>query len=268
MVHSRFLDLLDFVEDQDGKDEEVDVDIALAWCPDSKAIRLLNSGCDKLHGPLNWNAQCSIELQCAVDSLNKDELCELEFSVSVADPTLPDCPLVACSIGFTELTGYHLQEIVGRNCRLLLNGVPEELIDDEVRSQCRSYCQSAKHGREYDGLSEVLPQGLSKSWFSLPKGELICIQTNCNKSGELFKNMFYLKQVELDDSHYIVALQAGIPDECEDWSAKHILQRKCNATWQQLDANMSTIVEALSSQFWYQAPMRRASNCNFPADES
>eukprot|EP00971_Amphidinium_carterae_P275999 5476758-Amphidinium_carterae.1 len=30
---------------------------------------------------------------------------DLEFSVTIADPTREDCPLVACSKGFTDLTG-------------------------------------------------------------------------------------------------------------------------------------------------------------------
>lgn len=38
------------------------------------------------------------------------EVYDLEFSVTVADPTQPDCPLVACSTGFTELTGYSVQD--------------------------------------------------------------------------------------------------------------------------------------------------------------
>lgn len=257
----RFLDLLDvaLIDDQDNdalEDKENLVKVG---------IRQLKIH-DQSHGPLNWSTQCSMELQRAADALNKDELCELQFSVTVADPSLADCPLVACSIGFTELTGYYVHEIVGRNCRLLLNGVPQNLVDEEVRFQCRSFCQSSKQGQEYDGRSDVLPQGVAKSWFSLPKGELVCIQTNASKSGELFRNMFYLKQVELDDAQYIVALQAGIPDECEDWSALHILQKKCHATWKQLDANMTAIEHALAAQFWYTAPMRRQHNCK-PLDE-
>jgi len=42
---------------------------------------------------------------------------------------------------------------------------------------------------------------------------MICVQTNARKSGELFRNMFYLKQVELDEVHFILGLQAGLPEE-------------------------------------------------------
>ena len=37
----------------------------------------------------------------------------------IADPHLPDCPIVFASDAFLELTGYSREEILGRNCRFL-----------------------------------------------------------------------------------------------------------------------------------------------------
>lgn len=37
----------------------------------------------------------------------------------IADPHLPDCPIVFASDGFLELTEYSREEILGRNCRFL-----------------------------------------------------------------------------------------------------------------------------------------------------
>ncbi|CAM9202407.1 unnamed protein product [Ascophyllum nodosum] len=37
----------------------------------------------------------------------------------ITDPTLPDNPIVFASQGFLELTGYSLDEVLGRNCRFL-----------------------------------------------------------------------------------------------------------------------------------------------------
>jgi len=91
-------------------------------------------------------------------------------------------------------------------------------------------------------------------------GELICIQTNAKKSGELFRNMFYLKQVELDDAPYIIALQAGIPEEYGDDLSVQMVQEMCHDAWKGLAANMSTIEHVLASQFWFQAAMRRQGN--------
>ena len=64
----------------------------------------------------------SFQLQDIVDAISQhDELLRLDLSVTVADPLQQDCPLIACSNGFTELTGYSVTEIVGRNCRFLLS---------------------------------------------------------------------------------------------------------------------------------------------------
>jgi PAS domain S-box-containing protein len=39
--------------------------------------------------------------------------------ITVADPSLPDCPLVFINPAFTQLTGYPPEEVLGRNCRFL-----------------------------------------------------------------------------------------------------------------------------------------------------
>ena len=41
------------------------------------------------------------------------------MAMAVADPNLPDCPLVYVNPSFTTMTGYSLDEVVGRNCRFL-----------------------------------------------------------------------------------------------------------------------------------------------------
>jgi len=42
-----------------------------------------------------------------------------EMSFTITDPRRPDDPLVWVNPSFTRLTGYRLEEVVGRNCRLL-----------------------------------------------------------------------------------------------------------------------------------------------------
>lgn len=39
--------------------------------------------------------------------------------IVVADPSLPDCPIVFCNPAFTKITGYPAEEVLGRNCRFL-----------------------------------------------------------------------------------------------------------------------------------------------------
>jgi hypothetical protein len=252
-VEERFVDLLDPIEGDDGSEDELDtIGDAKSFGSSAKMARQESS-----HGPLHWNTRCSTELQNVVDNFCIEELYELGFSVTVADPSQPDCPLIACSAGFTELTGYSVQEIVGRNCRFLLNGVPSNLIDDGTRMKCRAFCMSSSQGEEYDGATEQLPEGLTKPWVELPKGEMICVQINARKSGELFRNMFYLKQVELDESNFILGLQAGLPEEFELDVVIGDLEKKCQIAFSRLEENMAMIEQVLAQQFWYSAPMRR-----------
>jgi len=46
-------------------------------------------------------------------------LAGLRHTFVVADTTLPDCPLVYVSEGFSKMTGYPAEEIIGHNCRFL-----------------------------------------------------------------------------------------------------------------------------------------------------
>lgn len=245
----RFLDLLDEIEESEGEE--------LGELPTFAAKEGTMLRQESSHGPLHWNTRCSAELQAVVDSFCVEDLYNLGFSVTVADPSQPDCPLVACSMGFTELTGYAVNEIVGRNCRFLLNGVPSNLIDDETRVKCRSFCVSVAQGEEYSGSTEQLPAGMQKPWVDLPRGEMICVQTNARKSGELFRNMFYLKQVELDENRFILGLQAGLPEDFEHDLGISDLEKKCQLAFSKLEENMTMIEQVLAQQFWYSAPMRR-----------
>lgn len=245
----RFWDLLEHFEDEE--------DDSKGLVPSSFRLSGFILRQESSHGPLDWNTRRGAELQSLVDGVNLDGLCHLGFSITVADPSQPDCPLVACSAGFTELTGYSVQEIVGRNCRFLLNGVPQNLIDDGTRMRCRSLCMDSSQGREYTGEGHQLPAGLQKPFFRLPKGEMICVQTNARKSGELFRNMFYLKQVQLDEKHFILGLQAGLPEEFDLNMSLHDLENSCQLALFQLEENMTMMEHILAKEFWYSAPMRR-----------
>lgn len=228
----RFLDLLDSLEDSDEEEDELgDLPGARGGRAPTTLARQESS-----HGPLKWNSRLGQELQSLIDMFAIEEVYDLEFSVTVADPTQPDCPLVACSTGFTELTGYSVQEIVGRNCRFLLNGVPSHLVDEGTRLKCRSFCLSSSQGVDYDGPTEQLPEGLTKPWVELPKGEIICVQTNARKSGELFRNMFYLKQVELDEANFILGLQAGLPEEFDLDASIEDLEKRCQLAFGKLES--------------------------------
>ena len=69
----------------------------------------------------------------------RDRLLDLAVSASrhgiiVTDPNLPDDPIVYANPAFEELTGYAIEEILGRNCRFLQAGDRDQAALDEVRA--------------------------------------------------------------------------------------------------------------------------------------
>mmetsp|Transcript_51018 Transcript_51018/g.119326 ORF Transcript_51018/g.119326 Transcript_51018/m.119326 type:complete len:604 (+) Transcript_51018:65-1876(+) len=193
----------------------------------------------------DWDTRSGKDLQRLVDAVCTDELANLTFSVTIADPNIEDCPLIACSKGFTDLTGYALHEIVGRNCRFLVNNVPPHLICEDNRRKAREFAAGVA---EAGSASPCSP--------SSGKGEVLCVQTNARKTGELFKCMFYMKQVRLNGQTFIISLQTELP---EGWqtSIGQLLEDHSQAVFQHLSHCIWTLEMVLSRQFWYSTSMQR-----------
>ena len=62
-------------------------------------------------------------------------LSNIDYTFVIADNTLPDCPLIYASPGFLKLTGYNIDEILGKNCRFLQG--PGEYIYPEIKKELR-----------------------------------------------------------------------------------------------------------------------------------
>jgi PAS domain S-box-containing protein len=58
--------------------------------------------------------------------------------ITVADPSLPDCPLVFINPAFSRITGYPAEEVLGRNCRFLQGQGTEK---EAVRSLRRAIAE-------------------------------------------------------------------------------------------------------------------------------
>ncbi len=54
--------------------------------------------------------------------------------IAVADPTLPDTPLVYCNPAFLEMTGYTMDEVIGRNARFLQGPDTDPATTAEIRA--------------------------------------------------------------------------------------------------------------------------------------
>jgi len=200
-----------------------------------------------------WSDARAIEVQEAVDRIfgaNAENLLSLEFSFTIADPCVEDVPLIGCSQGFTKLVGYAVHEIVGRNCRFLIDPVPGELIDPSTRRRCKEYCEAVGDGRQW-----IPPCDYPYAPAGSPCDELISMQTNMRKDGTLFNNLFFMKVFEMgsemgEERPYIVALQSELGGGRDDLEAV-----AKNLDW--LKMNMEKLKDDLSSTFFIECSMDR-----------
>ena len=58
-------------------------------------------------------------LRLTADQLFLQTTAQTRMAQCISDPHQPDCPIVYCNDAFVELTGYPIDEIIGRNCRFL-----------------------------------------------------------------------------------------------------------------------------------------------------
>lgn len=194
-----------------------------------------------------WSEEQSRRLQEVCDSIFQQDVTKLRFSFTIADPNMEGCPLVGCSTGFSELCGYTMEEIVGHNCRFLVDPVPQHLIDAKVRARAREFCDAVRKGRDY-----IMPKEDVEAWMPEAVADdsgIFCVQMNARKDGSLFKNMFFLKAISLSDNPYIVGLQSELPEENVTATLRKARQ--------QLDDNMAEVERVLASMFWFGGGMRR-----------
>lgn len=201
-----------------------------------------------------WSKEAADNLQKSVDSIfgvDGSTLFGLEFSFTIADPFLEDCPLIGCSTGFSKLCGYDLPDILGRNQCFLLAGVPPQHIDIGARRLAKDFFGAVRDGNEFR-----IPEADRKTWEpeGRPADELLCMQKNIHKDGTLFNNMTYMKAFFLGSElgqgqPYIVALQSELKDGLE---LSALAQHLCY-----LDQNMERVKQELSASYFMQCAMFR-----------
>jgi hypothetical protein len=171
------------------------------------------------------NTDVMKESHALTDAELMGKLCtDFEFSLSLADPYDDDLKMLAVSRGFTALTGYEAHECVGRNCRFLVDGVPEEQkdqVDTEARKGVREWFATVKKTLADPNAEKIKP-------FSF-------MQLNAKKNGEVFRNFVLLDIVysldtaggqhsiirsameptDLPKKPFCVGIQIGCEDESE-----------------------------------------------------
>lgn len=197
------------------------------------------------------------EVQAAVDKIfgtgaSSRHLLESSFPFAIADASLKGAPLIGCSAGFTNLSGYDMADIVGNSCRFLVDSVLSwEQIHVANGRNCRNLCAAAKEGKEYKMPRQDLDDWLSED---RPANELITVQTNSHKEGTPFNSMWLMRSIGLgdfdDEGSYIIAVQAEIRGGRRDPDVlrKHL---------QELDKNISLVEKMLAQDFIVYGTMHR-----------
>lgn len=118
-------------------------------------------------------------------------LAQIEDAIVLADPLKSDCPVTGASPGFLQMTGYSENELLGSNCRLLLNGVPDTAISRSTRQNLRDFCSQCS-------LPGVVHAG--EAWATQP---------NARKDGTVFVNFFALRLLRILGRPFV--LSAHVP---------------------------------------------------------
>ncbi|WP_370160503.1 PAS domain-containing protein [Limimaricola soesokkakensis] len=83
------------------------------------------------------NIEADTTTRPEADRLNEERLLETirhaRLPLCITDPTLPDNPIVFANAAFCALTGYPIEEVVGRNCRFLQGRDTSEASIDRIR---------------------------------------------------------------------------------------------------------------------------------------
>jgi hypothetical protein len=188
------------------------------------------------------------ELWVAIDrifSTTSSNLLGSDFSFTIADPSLTGCPLIGCSAGFTNLCGYELRDVLGKNVDFLVDCVPADQLDEHAQKHTSDFCKAVSHNQMYKR-----PACDCEPWMfeGRPFDELVVVQLNARKDGSLFDNMFFMKVFDIgpaagEEVPYIVVLHSEFAGGKEHRSL--LIQNLA-----QLDAVMAQVKAELCTSFF------------------
>lgn len=135
----------------------------------------------------------------------------------ITNPSLPDNPIVFCNEAFQQLTGYDLEDVLGRNCRFL-------------------------QGPDTDRATVALVRE------AIEKGESISVDMlNYRKDGSTFWNAFYLSPVRDDEGEirFFFASQLDVTDRVE---AQKIIAEQKRAVQREIERRTHDLRVALEEK--------------------
>jgi len=89
---------------------------------------------------------------------------QARMPMTLADQELPDCPIILATPGFAAITGYELDEVVGRNCRFLQGAATRDEARADIREAIRdrgsvsiTITNYKKDGRSFENVLLIRP---------------------------------------------------------------------------------------------------------------
>nr|AML79086.1 putative LOV domain-containing protein [Sargassum hemiphyllum] len=124
-------------------------------------------------------------------------LMESQQNFTISDPSMPDNPIVYASQGFLKLTGYCIQNVIGRNCRFLQGPGTDPRAIDIVR-------RGVAEGRDTS----------------------VCL-LNYKADGTPFWNQFFVAALRDDTGKIVnyVGVQCEVQEEAEDGEFRERLRK-------------------------------------------
>jgi len=113
----------------------------------------------------------------------------VEDPALLVDAICKDCPIVGATDGFCKMTGYSTEHILGRNCRMMLEGVPQMAISRSARKNLQNYCEMC----QVVGLTNI--------------SEVSAVQPNARSDGSHFVNLFLLGLCKVRHRTLILGVQ-------------------------------------------------------------
>lgn len=150
-----------------------------------------------------------------IDLLNSASKGATTVSLCVSDPSQLDNPVIYISDGFTKLTGYEYDEVVGRNCRFLQGPETDrtdvQVIIDAIKN--KEECSVKLLNYKKDGTTFRNEVSLDKFYVHL-RWDFV---DTCAKGPYflMFYHQFYLANLKspTQDIAYFIGIQAAINED-------------------------------------------------------
>jgi len=119
---------------------------------------------------------------------------ELTDAALLVDALCHDFPIVGAADGFCEIFGRQRRELLGVNCRVLLQGVPEVAVSKSARKNISNFCSMCR----VIGLKEI--------------AHTSAVQPNSHGNGKHFVNFFMLGLCTVHRHPFILGVQLPVGD--------------------------------------------------------